>query len=157
MIRGEGGSQRVDACWGGSCPLSRVLVVQGQPTPTATATPPPAQTLTPPTASPAAGRVAPEINLDQTLRRGQTVQVDGRGFDPAQQYVILLQQGDRRWVLQTPASPDGSGAFSSPIRIPGDARRGGAVVAACVSLVASGQTTSCAQQQVVIGQQQQQQ
>jgi hypothetical protein len=147
------GGQRVDVCWGGSCPLSQALVVQAQPTPvpTATAAPVPVQTLTPPAATPAAGRFATEISLDQAPRRDQTIQVQGRGFDPAQQYVIVLQQGDRRWVLQTPASPDGEGAFSSPVRIPGDARRGPGVVAACISQVGTGQTTSCAQQQVFIG------
>ncbi|HEY4027917.1 MAG TPA: protein kinase [Candidatus Dormibacteraeota bacterium] len=149
------GSRTVDACWGGSCPLSQVLVVQAQPTPapTATVAPLPVQTATPPSATPVPHRFAPEIGLNrQTPHRDETITVSGRGFDPAQQYVIVLQQGDRRWVLQSPASPDGDGAFSDRVQIPGDARRGFGAVAACISLTGTGQTTSCAQQPVFIGQ-----
>lgn len=141
------GSRRVDACWGGSCRLSQVLVVQGQPSPTpaATSTPLPVQT-------PTSSQFAPQIRLSrQAPHRGDDIGVDGQGFDPGQQFVVVLQQGDRQWVLQEPGSPDGDGTFSVQVQIPDDAQRGRGTVAACIAVVRTGQTTSCAQQPVVIG------
>jgi serine/threonine protein kinase len=143
------GSRRVDACWGGSCPLSQVLVVQGPtPTPAATSPSPSASPFPTPTSS----QFAPQITLSQQApHRGDDIRVDGQGFDPGQQFVVVLQQGDSRWMLRAPASPDGDGAFSVPVQIPDDARRGLGTVAACISVVGTGQTTSCAQQPVSIG------
>jgi len=139
------GSRRVDACWGGSCPLGQMLIVQGQPPATATSTPLPVQTPTP-------SQFAPQIRLSrQAPHRGNDIRVDGQGFDPGQQFVVLLQQGDRRWVLQAAASPRGDGAFSVRVQIPDDAHRGPGTVAACIAVVGTGQTTSCAQQPVFIG------
>jgi Protein kinase domain len=141
------GSRRVDACWGGSCPLSQVLVVLGQspPTPAATSTPLPVQT-------PTSSQFAPQIRLSrQAPRRGNDIRVDGLGFDPGQQFEVVLQQGDRRWVLQGPASPRGDGAFSVRVQIPDQAQRGLGTVAACIVVGGTGQTNNCAQQPVFIG------
>jgi hypothetical protein len=125
--------------------------VQGQatPTPAATSTPPSAAPVPTPTSSP----FAPQITLSrQAPHRGDDIRVDGQGFDPDQQFVVMLQQGDRQWVLQVPASPHGDGAFSVSVQIPDDAERGQGTIAACISVVGTGQTTSCAQQPVFIGQ-----
>ncbi|HXM53801.1 MAG TPA: serine/threonine-protein kinase [Candidatus Dormibacteraeota bacterium] len=150
----QAGSRTVQACWGGGCPLSRALVViaAAPPLPTAAPIPVPVQTLGPPTPSPANGRFTPAISLNrQAPRRGETIQVNGRGFDPAQQYVILLTQGGHSFTLQTPASPDGSGAFTDPVRIPGDAKRGLAVVSACIAPVnGGGKLGACGQQAILI-------
>jgi len=145
------GSRQVQACWGGSCPVSQPLVVIADPTPTAGPTPIPAPVQTGPSPTPGAHRFAPAISVSRrTPRRGDSVQVSGRGFDPAQQYVIVLEQGGRRWTLQTPASPEGSGAFRSPVRIPTDAGKGLAVISACISQVDGGQLGPCGQQAVLI-------
>lgn len=139
------GRRRVDACWGGSCPLSQMLLVQGQPPPAATSTPLPVQ-------APTSSQFAPQIRLSrQAPHRGSDIRVDGQGFDPGQPFVVVLQQGDRRWVLHAAASPRGDGAFSVRVQIPDDAHRGSGTVAACIAVVGTGQTTSCAQQPVFIG------
>lgn len=141
------GSRRVDVCWGGSCPLSRALMVQGQTTPT------PAATTTPSAfPTPTSPQFAPQITLSGPApRRGDDIRVEGQGFDPGQRFVVTLQQGDRQWVLHKPASPGSDGAFSVSVQIPDDAGRGQGTIAACISLVGTDQTTSCAQQPVFIG------
>src|SRR5262249_20713988 len=129
------GSRTVQACWGGACPLSRSLVVvaEAPPAPAPTPVSVPVQTLPSATPTPSKGRFSPSISVSrETPRRGETIQVGGRGFDPAQQYVILLTQGGHSSTLQAAASPDGAGTFSDPVRIPGDAKRGLAVVSACI-------------------------
>jgi Protein kinase domain len=144
------GGRSVEACWGGACPLRQTLVVTAEPSPTATAAPVPVQTPAPtPTAT--AGRFTPAISLSrQSVRRQETIQVSGRGFDPAAQYVIFFEQGGHRTRVQAPASPDGGGSFTNPVRIPGDAHRGLAVVTACISPVAGGPLGACAQQAVMV-------
>lgn len=145
------GDRSVQACWGGSCPLRQSLVILAEPVPAPT---PPAPVVTPaptPSASAAPRRFTPVIALSrQTVRRQETIQVGGRGFDPAQQYVIYFDQGGRRELVQTPASPDGDGSFSNPVRVPGDARRGLATVMACISPVNGGPPGACAQQPVLV-------
>lgn len=147
------GSRQIQVCWGGTCPLSQQLLVLAEPTPSPGPTPIPApvQTLPAPTPSAGAHRFTPSISLSRrTPRRGETITVTGRGFDPAEQYVILLDQGGRRVVLQAPESPDGKGSFKSSVRIPSDAGRGLAVVSACISQ-AGGQLGACGQSAVLIG------
>lgn len=148
------GGRSVQACWGGSCPLRQTLLVLVEPGTAPTATPLPAPVATPaptPAASAAPPRFTPTIALSrQAVRRQETIQVGGRGFDPAQQYVISFDQGGRRELLQAPTSPDGAGTFTNPVRIPGDARRGLAAVTACVSPVNGGPPGPCAQQPVLV-------
>lgn len=144
------GGRRVEACWGGSCPIGQSLTVVAEPTPgpTATPLPVPVQTLAPPTPD---HRFDPSISLShQAVRHGDSVQVTGRGFDPAGQYVIVFQQTGSSQVLQGATSPDDKGSFRRTIRIPTDARRGLAVVAACISAPAGGQVSACAQQAVLV-------
>ena len=143
------GGRSVEACWGGSCPLRQTLLVLAEPSPASAATPVPVQTVATPT--PEVRRFTPAIGLSrQTVRRQETVQVSGSGFDPSQQYVIYFEQGARRALVQPAAAPDGSGSFASTIRIPGEARRGLAVVVACISPAGGGPTGACAQQAVLV-------
>jgi hypothetical protein len=144
------GGRRVQACWGGSCPIGQPLTVFAAPTPLPTATPPPVpvQTLPPPTPTPSR-RFAPAISLsDQTVRHGQNVSVSGRGFDPGAQYVIAFVESGRSVPLQEAASPDDEGSFKRSVRIPSDAHRGVALVTACIS--SAGQVGACAQQAVLV-------
>jgi hypothetical protein len=137
------GDTRVQACWGGYCPLSQVLHVLGSPSPPPTAAPAPPVVLTPtPT-------VTPSISVDRlTARRGDTIRVTGRGFDPLRRYTVVLGEGGRRWTLQPPASPDATGAFEDAVQVPRDARRGTATVMACVS--PQGAVPTCAYQALMI-------
>jgi hypothetical protein len=75
--------------------------------------------------------------------------VTGHGFDPSQQYQIFFVQNSIE-PLFGPASPGARGDFSSPVRIPGDARPGRAAIAACVYLVNQGPTGRCATVQISI-------
>jgi hypothetical protein len=139
------GDVTVEACWGGSCPVSQVLHVLSAPTPLPTA--PPTQAVIQVTPTPRA--VAPSISLNRlALHRGETVRIQGRGFDPLQQYEVVLDQGGRQWVLQRPASPDENGAFTDSVQVPGEVRRGVATVVACI--YSSGSTAACASQPVLV-------
>jgi serine/threonine protein kinase len=130
------------------------------PTPAATAAP----TARPPTATPlpvATVRPAPTPRptptaaglsiavSDPTPRPGeQNVMVTGRGFDPAQQYVIAFVQGPIPQPLFGPASPDRSGAFSSPVQIPSRASPGPATIWACVYQTNTHRIGACATVQI---------
>jgi serine/threonine protein kinase len=118
------------------------------PTPAATATPAarpptaapvPAATVRPaptPTPTPSASATASGLSIsvsDANPRPGeQNVMVTGRGFDPAQQYVIYFLQNQFPQPLFGPASPNRSGSFSSPVQIPSRAAPGPAEIGACV-------------------------
>jgi serine/threonine protein kinase len=115
--------------------------------PTPTLAPVPAATVRPaptPTASPTAAGFSVTVS-DPNPRPGeQNVMVTGHGFDPGQQYVIYFYQPAVGVVqLFGPASPNGAGDFSSPVRIPTNARPGTAIVAGCV-----GRTSRCATVQI---------
>lgn len=105
------------------------------PTPTASATP-----------SPTATGLSVTVS-DSNPRPGeQNVMVTGHGFDPRQQYVIYFYEvATGLQQLFGPASPNGSGDFSSPVRIPTGARPGTALLAGCVYL-----TSRCATVQVTV-------
>jgi hypothetical protein len=98
------------------------------PVPVATVRP----TATPtPTAAPTGWRLTIGVS-DANPRPGeQNVMVTGAGFDPTQQYVIYFMQGLAQ-PLAGPASPNGSGAFSTPVQIPRNAQPGTADIGACV-------------------------
>jgi serine/threonine protein kinase len=118
------------------------------PTPQATATPVPLATVRPsPTPAP------PALSMsvaDTSPHAGQrNVMVTGHGFDPSQQYQIFFVQSSSE-TLFGPASPAAGGDFTSPVRIPWDARPGPAVIKACVYLVNQGPTTRCATAQINI-------
>lgn len=139
-----GGDRSVQACWGSGCPLSRILHVAG---PAAQPSAPPAAT---PTPSPSA-LLSPVISLsDETVRRGDTIVVTGRGFDPTQRFDIVLRLGNRRVTLQPPTSPDRSGAFSIEVEIPTEIKRGAGQIVACVRVAHGDQPGACAEQGVLI-------
>ena len=143
----QAGDPTIQACWGGSCPLSQVLHLLAAPSPPTTAAPTPI--VVQPTPTPTSRRVSPSISVKpQAPRRGQTIKVSGRGFDPQAQYQVVLDQSDREWILQQSTSPDGDGAFTASVVVPGDARRGVAVVVACVE--PAGPVPACARQPIVI-------
>jgi hypothetical protein len=142
------GDRTIQACWGGSCPVRQVLHVIAAPSPPPPAAPARAAAPASPAPTPAArgDALSPSISLGrETVRRGRTVRVQGRGFDPNRQYQVALDEGGRHWVLQPPASPDGSGAFAATVQVPDDAQRGLATVTACVS-----PPGPCATQPVVV-------
>jgi hypothetical protein len=115
------------------------------PVPVATVRPTPTPTPTPSrTPSPTAASLSLAVS-DPNPRAGQwNVMVTGGGFDPTQQYEISFLQGPGGQVLFGPASPNGSGSFSSPVRIPFWAQPGAAVLQACVYLKGQGPTSRCA-------------
>src|SRR5262249_34505182 len=104
------------------------------PVPVATVKPPtPAPTRTPaPTATPTGAGLPLTVSAATPGAGEQNVMSGGRGFDASRQYQIYWVQGTGGQVLFGPASPDGAGSFSSPVRIPTGARPGTATVAACV-------------------------
>ena len=85
--------------------------------------------------------------IGRDFNRGDWVAVGGTGFDPSQQFEVLITQGSRRWTAFGPASPRGDRTFLVPVQIPAAAQRGSATVAACIYLVrpSSGLTGTCAQ------------
>jgi serine/threonine-protein kinase len=126
------------------------------PSPTArpTAVPVPVATVRPaptpsPTPSPTAASLSVSVSDSNPQAGEQNVMVTGHGFDPAQQYQIYFVQRSTS-TLFGPASPGARGDFSSPVRIPWNARSGSAVVKACVYLVNGGPTTRCATVQITV-------
>jgi hypothetical protein len=83
-------------------------------------------------------------------RRAQWITVNGSGFDPRQQYLVRVVQGDQGWVVQVPTSPRGDGSFAVPVRVPPDATPGTATVVACVVTVNRGPTADCGRTALVI-------
>lgn len=142
-----GGDRSVQACWGSGCPLSRILHVAA---PSAPPSAPPTAAVGTPTPSLSA-RLSPVISLsEETVKRGDAIVVDGRGFDATQRFDIVLQVGNRRVTLVPPTSPDGSGAFSVEVEIPSEIRRGAGQIVACVHVAGADRPGACAQQGVLI-------
>jgi serine/threonine protein kinase len=136
------GSHELQACWSGSCPVSQSITVSPSPSPSPSATPTPTATAAPtstPTPTPAppptATPFSPQITRLSTtsVTPGQTIQVTGRGFDPAHQYVIVFQQNGVQTIIKQASQTPPNGTFAANATIPNNARPDAAFIQACIT------------------------
>ncbi|HEX6548285.1 MAG TPA: serine/threonine-protein kinase [Candidatus Dormibacteraeota bacterium] len=111
-----------------------------QPTPAHTPTPTPSKSFHPVIA---VSTVTP--------KPGQALVVDGRDFDPARQYSLVVREGTNTAPLQNPASVPANGIWSAHVTLPGNLQPGTGLVIACIySPGVSPRAEDCAQQEISV-------